>query len=72
MAPSPTAEATRFIESSRTSPAAKTPGHAGLEGERRAAQRPRRSGAGREQVVPGDDEALVVADDVVTEPVGAR
>ena len=26
MAPSPTAEATRFIESSRTSPAAKTPG----------------------------------------------
>ncbi len=35
MAPSPTAEATRFMESSRTSPAAKTPGHAGLEGERR-------------------------------------
>ena len=26
MAPSPTAEATRFIESRRTSPAAKTPG----------------------------------------------
>ena len=43
MAPSPTAEATRFIESSRTSPAANTPGTLVSSANGGAAQRPARS-----------------------------
>ena len=64
MAPSPTAEATRFIESSRTSPAANTPGTlvSSANGTRGSGHRPRPGG--RQQVVAGDDEPLVVAGDV--------
>ena len=40
IAPSPTAEATRFTELARTSPAANTPGHAGLEEVRVAVEVP--------------------------------
>ena len=68
MAPSPTAEATRFMESSRTSPAANTPGTLVS-----SANGDRASGHGRsqgQQVRPGDDEALGVAGDVVAQPVG--
>ncbi len=72
IAPSPTAEATRFIESSRTSPAANTPGTlvSRAYGVRPAGQRD--GTVGESQVGAGDDEALVVADDGVAEPVGAR
>ena len=61
MAPSPTAEATRFIESSRTSPAANTPGMlvSSAYGARPSGQRRRL--AGRWQVLAGHDEALGVA-----------
>ena len=49
------------------------PGHAGLQRERRTRQRPRGCAwAGPSRSWPGDDEALVVADDVRAEPVGAR
>ena len=72
MAPSPTAEATRFIESSRTSPAANTPGTlvSSAYGGRR--QRPTLSGAERHQVLAGDEKAVVVADHVGTEPLSTR
>ena len=70
MAPSPTADATRFIESSRTSPAANTPGTlvSSANGTAGAATRP---AVGPQQVVAGDDEPLVVAGDLGAEPLGA-
>ena len=71
--PSPTAEATRFIESERTSPAAKTPGRlvSSANGGRASAHPSARCASG-DEVVPGHDEAVVVAHDVGAEPVGAR
>ncbi len=71
MAPSPTADATRFIESSRTSPAANTPGRL-VSSEYGARASDQRGAPGQiEQVATGDDEPAVVAHDRRPEPVGA-
>ena len=45
--------------------------HAGLQGERRARQRPAPGVGGTQEVLTGDDEPLAVADDVGAEPLGA-
>jgi hypothetical protein len=68
-APSPIAEATRLTDPQRTSPAANTPGQAGFERQRQAAAGPAGAGVGW-QVWPGEDEPLLVACDVVAEPLG--
>ena len=69
MAPSPTADATRFIESSRTSPAANTPGTlASRANGARVNGQPTGVGGGQ-QVLPGDEEPLGVADDLGAQPV---
>ncbi len=72
MAPSPTADATRFIESSRTSPAAKTPGTlvSSANGVRDASGQA--DARRRHQLRAGDDEAVLVAEHGVAEPVRAR
>ena len=66
--PSPTALATRLIERARTSPATKTPGHAGLQRVGVAAERPAR----RPDVGAGEDEAALVARDDALQPIGPR
>ena len=68
VAPSPTADATRMIEPSRTSPAANTPGHARLERQRLTLALQAIGPA--EKVATRDQVALRVADDLVREPLG--
>src|SRR5580698_944392 len=63
--PSPTADATRFTELCRTSPAANTPGCAGFEQVGVPSQGPASS-----QVRAGQDEAPLVAPDHLGQPVG--
>jgi hypothetical protein len=70
-APSPTAEATRLTDPWRTSPAANTPGQAGLERQRPWVGGPAGDGAAW-QVRAGEDESLPVAGDGFAEPVGPR
>ena len=68
--PSPTADATRFIDDRRTSPAANTPGTlvSSRNGWRSSGHA---RGVERGDVGPGEHEPVVVAGDVVAEPVGA-
>ena len=72
MAPSPTADATRFIESRRTSPAANTPGTlvSSTNGGRVNGQR-RSTGPGH-QIGAGDHETSLVTGNLFAEPFRAR
>ena len=70
MAPSPTADATRFIDSSRTSPAANTPGR--LVSRANGARARLHGVSELDDLGPGEQEAVGVAGDRAAEPVGAR
>ena len=73
IAPSPTAEATRFTESARTSPATKTPGMLASSGHgSRSSGQPRGRSPVDDQVGTGEHETALVALEGARQPVGAR
>ena len=73
MDPSPTADATRFTDRARTSPAAKMPGMlVSSQYGSRAQVPPARLFAVALQFGPGGNETGLIALDQVTQPLGAR